>query len=37
MIAILLTKMREMAESYSGDKIEDAIVSVPAYFDNLQK
>lgn len=35
--AIVLTKMREIAESYSGKKIKNAIVTVPAYFDNSQR
>ena len=35
--AIVLTKMKEIAESYSGKKIKNAIVTVPAYFDNSQR
>ncbi len=35
--AMVLTKMKEIAESYTGKKIRDAIVTVPAYFDNSQR
>jgi endoplasmic reticulum chaperone BiP len=35
--AMILVKMREIAESYSGKKIKNAIVTVPAYFDNSQR
>ena len=35
--AMVLTKMKEIAESYSGKKIKNAIVTVPAYFDNSQR
>ena len=35
--AMVLVKMREIAESYSGKKIKNAIVTVPAYFDNSQR
>jgi molecular chaperone DnaK len=35
--AIVLTKMREIAESYIGEKITEAVVTVPAYFDDAQR
>ena len=35
--SMILIKMKEIAESYSGKKIKNAIVTVPAYFDNSQR
>ncbi len=35
--AIVLQKMRKIAEDYVGHKIEDAIVTVPAYFNDSQR
>lgn len=35
--AMVLIKMKEIAESYTGKKIKNAIVTVPAYFDNSQR
>lgn len=35
--AMILTKMKEIAESYSGKKIKNAIVTVPAYFNDAQR
>ncbi len=35
--AIVLTKMREIAEAYIGEKISEAVVTVPAYFDDAQR
>ena len=35
--AMVLTKMKEIAESYSGKKIKNAIVTVPAYFNDAQR
>lgn len=35
--AMVLVKMKEIAESYTGKKIKNAIVTVPAYFDNSQR
>lgn len=35
--AMVLTKMRDIAESYTGKEIKNAIVTVPAYFDNAQR
>jgi heat shock protein 1/8 len=34
---MVLTKMRETAESYLGGTISDAVVTVPAYFNNSQR
>ncbi|NOZ00311.1 MAG: molecular chaperone DnaK, partial [Deltaproteobacteria bacterium] len=35
--AAILSKMREYAEEYLGEKVEDAVVTVPAYFDDAQR
>ncbi len=35
--AIVLTKMRQTAEAYLGEKVEKAVVTVPAYFNNAQR
>jgi len=35
--AAILSKMREYAEEYLGERVEDAIVTVPAYFDDAQR
>jgi len=35
--AFVLEKMREVAESYLGTKIDGAVVTVPAYFDDAQR
>jgi molecular chaperone DnaK len=35
--AIVLTKMREIAESYTGERVTEAVVTVPAYFDDAQR
>lgn len=35
--AAILAKMREYAEEYLGEKVEDAVVTVPAYFDDAQR
>ena len=35
--ARILTKMRETAEAYLGKKVTQAIVTVPAYFDDSQR
>jgi molecular chaperone DnaK len=35
--AIILTKMREIAEAFLGEKITEAVVTVPAYFDDAQR
>src|SRR5271165_2698930 len=35
--AIILAKMREIAEAFLGEKISEAVVTVPAYFDDAQR
>jgi len=35
--AMVLTKMKEIAESYLGKKVENAVVTVPAYFNDAQR
>ena len=35
--AMILQKMRQTAEDYLGEKITDAVVTVPAYFDDSQR
>ncbi len=35
--AIILTHMKEIAETYLGEEITDAVVTVPAYFDDAQR
>lgn len=35
--AMILTKMKQTAEDYLGDKITDAVITVPAYFDDAQR
>ena len=35
--AIILAKMREVAETYLGEKISEAVITVPAYFDDAQR
>ena len=35
--AIVLTKMKEIAEEYLGEDVPDAVVTVPAYFDDAQR
>ncbi|EFJ17607.1 hypothetical protein SELMODRAFT_444846 [Selaginella moellendorffii] len=35
--AMILTRMKETAESYLGKKIKDAVVTVPAYFNDAQR
>ncbi|XP_054786711.1 heat shock 70 kDa protein 18-like [Prosopis cineraria] len=35
--SMILTKMREIAETYLGTLIKDAVVTVPAYFNNSQR
>ncbi len=35
--AVVLAKMREIAEAFSGEKITEAVVTVPAYFDDAQR
>src|SRR5579859_1242192 len=35
--AMILGKMREIAETYLGEKVTEAVVTVPAYFDDAQR
>ena len=35
--AIILGKMREVAEAFLGEKVTEAVVTVPAYFDDAQR
>ncbi len=35
--AIILTKMKETAEAYLGQEIKEAVITVPAYFNDAQR
>ena len=35
--AMILIKMKEIAEAYIGEKVTDAVVTVPAYFNDSQR
>jgi molecular chaperone DnaK len=35
--AMVLQKMKETAESYLGEKVEQAVITVPAYFNDAQR
>ncbi len=35
--AFILQKMKETAESYLGEKVEKAVITVPAYFNDAQR
>mmetsp|Transcript_20089 Transcript_20089/g.17212 ORF Transcript_20089/g.17212 Transcript_20089/m.17212 type:complete len:399 (+) Transcript_20089:40-1236(+) len=35
--AMILTKMKEIAETYLGTKVKNAVVTVPAYFNDAQR
>jgi len=35
--AMILTKMKETAEAYLGDKVTEAVITVPAYFNDAQR
>lgn len=35
--SMILTKMKEIAESYIGEQVTDAVVTVPAYFNDSQR
>ena len=35
--AIILTKMKQTAEDYLGEKVSDAVITVPAYFNDSQR
>lgn len=34
---MVLTKMKETAEAYLGEEIKDAVITVPAYFNDSQR
>ena len=35
--SMILTKMKEVAEAYIGEKVTDAVITVPAYFNDSQR
>lgn len=35
--AMVLLKMKETAESFLGQDVSDAVITVPAYFNNAQR
>ncbi|XP_071479865.1 heat shock 70 kDa protein IV-like [Diadema antillarum] len=35
--SMILSKMKETAEAYLGQKVTDAVITVPAYFNNAQR
>lgn len=35
--AMILSKMKEVAEGYLGEKVNNAVVTVPAYFNDAQR
>ena len=35
--SMVLTKMKETAEAYLGHDVKDAVVTVPAYFNDSQR
>ena len=35
--AMILTKLKEAAEAYLGDKVTEAVITVPAYFNDAQR
>jgi len=35
--AMVLTKMKQTAEDYLGESVTDAVITVPAYFDDAQR
>src|SRR6267143_1855106 len=35
--AMILTKLKEAAEAYLGEKVTDAVITVPAYFNDAQR
>jgi heat shock protein 1/8 len=35
--AMILVKMKEVAEAYLGEKVTDAVITVPAYFNDSQR
>ena len=37
MAGFILARMKETAEEYIGEKVEDAVVTVPAYYNDIQR
>jgi L1 cell adhesion molecule like protein len=35
--AMVLTKMKQTAEAYLGSEVKDAVITVPAYFNDSQR
>jgi heat shock protein 5 len=35
--AMVLTRMKETAEAYLGEKVRDAVITIPAYFNDAQR
>jgi molecular chaperone DnaK len=35
--AMVLQKMKQTAEEYLGEKVTDAVITVPAYFNDAQR
>jgi molecular chaperone DnaK (HSP70) len=35
--SMVLTKMKETAEAYLGEKVKHAVITVPAYFNDSQR
>ena len=35
--SMVLVKMKEIAEAYLGESVQDAVITVPAYFNNAQR
>jgi len=35
--AMILTKMKQTAEDFLGEKVQDAVITVPAYFNDSQR
>merc|ERR1712159_209269 len=35
--SMILTKMREIGESFTGKDVKDAVITVPAYFNDSQR
>ena len=37
LLALLLVKMKEIAENYLGQEVKYAVITVPAYFNDAQR
>ena len=35
--AMILTKMKQISENYTGGKVDSAVITVPAYFNDAQR